>query len=207
MTLRLTFDETGHPYMASRHPHSSFFIRTPEAKAFRVEHGRGRELLSRLPTDGPLFGVEVGVNEGYLSHHLLANRLDLTLWMVDAWPRGDNLIAYGIALGKTDFALHRRISVRMDSVEAAAVVPDGTMDFVFVDAGHRYESVVADIQAWRPKLKADGLLCGHDIHMGDVRRAVDELVPHWETGEDATWFAAKSEEKSLSCAMTDSQTP
>ena len=190
MTRLLTFDESGHPYMASRNPHSSFFIRTPEAKAYRIRHGRGRQILERLPTGRPLFGVEVGVNEGYLSEHLLAERLDLTLWMVDVWARTTSLISYGMALAQTEFAKHRGIAVRMSSIEAAALIPDGVMDFVFIDAGHGYKDVHQDILAWRPKLRAGGLLCGHDIHMDDVKKAVDELVLGWESAEDATWFAA-----------------
>jgi len=190
MTVQnIAYDSSEHPYMASKYPHANFFIRTPEAKMYRVEHGRGKELLNRLPDDRPLFGVEVGVNEGYLSNHLLARRLGLTLWMIDHWERQKTLTAFGIALCQTDFASHRRVIMRRKSVEVAALIPDGVMDFVFIDASHKYWDVIHDIEAWKPKLKPDGLLCGHDIHMKEVLKAVDELVPGWEGGEDAMWFA------------------
>ncbi len=192
MTRRLTYDESVHPYMASKHPHSQFFIRTPEAKAYRVQHGRGMELLKRLPDNHPIFGVEVGVNEGYLSQHLLQERLNLTLWMVDTWKGNRNLTAFGFARCQTKFANDRRVIFRRASVEAAQFIPDGVMDFVFVDAGHSYEDVVADIKAWQPKLREGGLLCGHDIHMDGVRKAADELAPGWTTGEDAVWFAPQN---------------
>lgn len=192
----LTYDETTHPFMASKTPNSSFFIRTPEAKAYRVKNGRGGELLKRLP-EGPLFGVEVGVNQGYLSTFLLEERLDLTLWMVDIWKHSPGLIAYGMAMEKTGFADHRRMFMRMKSGEAAKLIPDGVFDFVFIDADHSYEAVKEDIQVWRPKLKPGGLLCGHDIHMKQTWKAVDELVPAYERGEDATWFEVKEKKDEI----------
>jgi len=66
--------------------------------------------------------------------------------------------------------------VRKWSVEAAQEFPDGAFDMVFIDGHHTYESVVADIQAWR--LKARRLLCGHDYcaDWPGVIKAVDELV-------------------------------
>ena len=36
------------------------------------------------------------------------------------------------------------------------------IDFLFIDADHRYESFIADLKAWIPKVKAGGIVCGHD---------------------------------------------
>lgn len=61
-------------------------------------------------------------------------------------------------------------SMKLDSLEAAHEVPD--TDMVFIDGGHTYAEVLADIDAWVPKAKR--LLCGHDYEMPDVARAVNE---------------------------------
>lgn len=64
---------------------------------------------------------------------------------------------------------------RGDSLEAASKFEDGQFDMVFIDAGHTYEEVVADIRAWKPKARI--LLCGHDYSeqaWPGVVRAVDE---------------------------------
>jgi len=189
MTQAIVYNEATHPYMASRRPNSGFFIRTPEAKGWRVAHGRGRAILDHLPERSPIWGLELGVNEGYLSHHLLCNRPDLFMFMVDCWRKEKNLIAMGLAINMTYPFEGRRHIVRAVSAEAAKLFPDGVLDFVFIDADHSYEDVKHDIQVWRPKLRPGGLLCGHDMHIGQTRKAVEELVPGYTTGEDSTWFA------------------
>lgn len=64
--------------------------------------------------------------------------------------------------------------LRMTSTEGATRFANGSVDFVFLDADHEYESVRADIAAWRPKLRKGGTLAGHDIDRPGVRRAVEE---------------------------------
>ncbi|MFK4509240.1 class I SAM-dependent methyltransferase [Bradyrhizobium daqingense] len=49
-----------------------------------------------------------------------------------------------------------------DSCDAASFVAESAFDLVFVDADHRYKTVVADIAAWLPKVKPGGIICGHD---------------------------------------------
>lgn len=56
-----------------------------------------------------------------------------------------------------------RVVVRKgNSVEQLALIPDNELDFVFIDAGHVYENVLADLEAAYPKVKSGGLIAGHD---------------------------------------------
>jgi cephalosporin hydroxylase len=66
--------------------------------------------------------------------------------------------------------------VKLASTEAAKLYADGSLDFVFIDAAHEYESVKEDIEAWYPKVKPGGYIGGHDYVVGKygVYRAVDE---------------------------------
>jgi predicted O-methyltransferase YrrM len=66
--------------------------------------------------------------------------------------------------------------IREDSWRASEHFPDRSVDLVFLDADHSYESVRRDLLAWFPKVAQNGVLCGHDYTTRPgVRRAVDEM--------------------------------
>jgi predicted O-methyltransferase YrrM len=50
------------------------------------------------------------------------------------------------------------------SWEMASNYQDNSLDFVFIDAGHDYDSVTKDITNWYPKIKNGGIIAGHDYH-------------------------------------------
>jgi predicted O-methyltransferase YrrM len=80
-------------------------------------------------------------------------------------------------------------AVRLTSVEAAATYEDSSLDFVFIDADHSYESVREDIIAWWPKVKAGGIISGHDYHMGapGVINASNELFGYVRVTGSCWW--------------------
>lgn len=80
------------------------------------------------------------------------------------------------------------------SLEAAALYENNSLDFVMLDASHKYEDVIDDIVSWWPKLKEGGILAGDDWDHSGVRKAVidcfgekniDGVTPF------ATWFTKK----------------
>ena len=171
-------------------------------------------MLIRLPSDRPVRGAEIGVFAGKMSAALLM-RQDLSLVMVDSWAGGgvdyigdsgdfhaklsqeEQDHCYEKTKRNTAFAGERAVIIRKSSLEAARNIENGSLDFVFIDADHSYEGCKADIEAWLPKLKPDGLLSGHDYdHPGyklfGVKRAVDEIGKP-DLGKDRTWFFRKSQ--------------
>jgi|GEM_PF-2197004 predicted O-methyltransferase YrrM len=63
-----------------------------------------------------------------------------------------------------------------DSEKAASKFKDGSIDFVWLDAGHDYHTVKRDIVAWLPKVKAGGIIGGDDYPMKGVGDAVREVL-------------------------------
>lgn len=72
------------------------------------------------------------------------------------------------------------VTWRMNSVDGAARAKDHRVkfDLIFIDAGHNYEDITSDIEAWRPHLRPGGVFCGHDYSVchRPVMQAVEELV-------------------------------
>jgi len=61
---------------------------------------------------------------------------------------------------------------RYYSVEAATSFGDETLDFIYIDADHTYEGVMADLEAWYPKVKKGGFVLGDDFVRHKTRTGV-----------------------------------
>jgi len=70
------------------------------------------------------------------------------------------------------------VKMKRTSAQAAGDIADASLDFVYIDADHSFESVTEDIQLWLPKLKPGSFIGGHDYRETDpgVVRAVDEVL-------------------------------
>ena len=152
-------------------------------------------------------GAEIGVLHGDTSDHLLQEIPSLTLLSIDPYieyieeghDRSSN------ALSECERATKLRLSkygdrsrmLKLTSLEAAKQIPDGSLDFVFIDAMHTYDAVKEDIKAWYPKVRAEGLITGHDYRWSGVQKAVDEFQKEVQldgfvtTPSSDVWFFVK----------------
>jgi predicted O-methyltransferase YrrM len=136
-------------------------------------------------------GAEIGVWRGKWSARLCADNLDLELLCVDRWSTYGEYADSRNDQAKLDEAYQNAVAVlagrratllRMASLDAAATVPDGSLDFVYIDANHGDAFVTADLEAWVPKVRRGGVVSGHDYiwraerpHI-EVKAAVDRFV-------------------------------
>ncbi len=163
-----------------------------------------RESLTELVAPlNPSTGVEVGVHRGATSALLLKRCPRLVLHMVDSWIVDD----FGIPSDKQEefyrearrnvmFATDRTRIHRADSVVVAKSLTG--LDFAFIDACHKYESVRDDLAAWWPAVRTGGLYCGHDY--GKPEFGVTQAVDEWasimgvkiQTKPGHIWWTEKS---------------
>jgi hypothetical protein len=82
--------------------------------------------------------------------------------------------------------------VRERSRDAAFFFPHAGVDFCFVDGSHRYEDVHRDIVLFRERVRAGGVLAGHDhtASFPGVTRAVAELLPSAKV-RGASWWVRR----------------
>lgn len=141
-------------------------------------------------------GVELGVQAGAFAEILLDTWPNCSmLHLVDPWKQQS---AYVDVANVDDRAQERLMAetgtrlarfkgrfrmVRALSYEAVEGFEDGSLDFVYVDAVHDYEGCLRDLCDWWPKLRAGGVLAGHDFLDGalpeglfGVRSAVDRFA-------------------------------
>ena len=153
-------------------------------------------------------GAEIGCHKGNTTSYVLQYCPEVHLIAVDLWaflpevycPReltlrtNENQDAiFNIFKKKVEPYKKRLQILRGVSWEMANLVPDESLDFIFIDADHGYENVKKDIIAWVPKVKKGGLICGHDINISGVYQAVQELIIDSKAaGTDVIWYTWKS---------------
>jgi hypothetical protein len=132
--------------------------------------------------------VEVGVAEGWLSEENLKNWKGAQYVMVDPWrkmPEWTDL--EHLKQSDLDFQYNEIVRkhgnnprlkiMRTTSETAAKTFADGSLDWVYLDANHRYDFILADLGYWYPKVKPGGIISGHDYEEGyGVKPAVADFV-------------------------------
>lgn len=173
----------------------------------RLEHGTREYFLESLIKENNFTnGAEIGVWYGRTIGHLLLRCQNLSMIGVDEWVvRPENAdINDGETYEDWDMehlehrARHvvdhwgeRGKIIKASSLNAAKQIEDESLDFVFIDASHDYRSVLTDIGAWEPKVRAGGMVSGHDIDWQGVRKALQELGIQYQTGPDNVWYYFK----------------
>lgn len=136
-------------------------------------------------------GAELGVHEGVTHFHLLDSCPNLNMIGVDIYTGKQSKWWDSVSSKLTEYG-DRSKFYKMDTVAAAKKVPDQSLDFIFIDAGHAYENVIADLRAWYPKIRSGGYVTGHDCNHPGVKRAIDEfLVNGYSTAQDEVWYCQK----------------
>ena len=162
-----------------------------EELTWLAENGRDKDIV-----------IEIGSWHGRSSRAIADNMKEgAKLYCVDHWlgskfERDTNHQSAGLEGGDAAYMefmdnmadmiqLGKVIPLRMSSVNAAKwFAKQGIRaDMIFIDAGHTYEEIKEDIEAWEPLVKDGGILCGHDYyHDGQtwpgVQQAVDERYGH-----------------------------
>jgi hypothetical protein len=119
----------------------------------------------------------------------------------EGW-RGHDYHAAAVQQGGGTFAgtLHKNVLdcgygdkiqlIIADSVSAARLFSDTSLDWVHLDARHDYASVKTDIEAWLPKVKNGGWLSGDDYDeqkWPEVVKAVADLLPGAQLWSSQQW--------------------
>lgn len=118
--------------------------------------------------------AEVGVYQGrsalFLAERLASvGKTKCCVECVDLFD-GGNRAAFGINRERLPKVARSMVFLYPGlSLSAAAGAANGQYDLVFIDAGHTYEDVRADIEAWLSKVRTPGgIIAGHDFDLNET---------------------------------------
>lgn len=161
-----------------------------ESKRDRV---RGR-LLAAMPKGARV--AEIGVWEGAFSQRILEICAPAELHLIDPWLYQPEFAETGFGRKKNETLMEQkyrdvcarfrddpRVRIhRAKSEVALAALPDGSLDWVYVDGNHNEPFIGQDLDLCLRKVKADGIICGDDFNWmaeakgAPVKRAVEKAM-------------------------------
>lgn len=126
-----------------------------------------RETLAEVFAEaGFKLGAEIGVEFGKYTIELCNIIPGVKIICVDPWKAYANNSdereerIYQDAMNRL---VGRNVEImRISSLEASQKIPDGSLDFVYIDALHNFDGVMMDIILWSPKVRSGGIVSGHD---------------------------------------------
>lgn len=151
-------------------------------------------LAKKIQENGWTYGAELGVKAGENLDFCLKRCPDLKMVGVDDWrvrpgyQDWDHEHYKVMAQRVADLYGDRCTLVIGETLLAAKHFDDGVFDFVFIDADHSTDAVIADIEAWRSKVRPGGWLCGDDASKESVKIALDKAAPGWERNGRCWWL-------------------
>jgi hypothetical protein len=152
-----------------------------------------------------LIGCELGVCKGRNLRFLLDRAPNIkTVYAIDPWEPYDDWCGH---MDQTTVESWMRQAVdlledyddkitvlRAKSSVALNYIKDNTLDYIFIDGNHSYESTKFDLENSFKKIKSKGLLSGHDWQLESVQQAVTEfrkensITADLQFTENNVWF-------------------
>jgi hypothetical protein len=133
-----------------------------------------------------LVGAEIGISMGYGTEYVVDGMDFKLFYMVDPYVPYDfnetTQEAFNDQYAKATekFCVYPYVRfLRMSSEDASKLVPDGSLDFVFIDANHFYPAVKKDLDLWYPKVRPGGVFSGHDYFINPPEKDIDKFIYTW----------------------------
>jgi hypothetical protein len=156
-------------------------------------------LYGMLRTNDCVSGVEIGVEHGEFSKHLMKTVNGLNLFSIDPW------LSYGYLSKVTQKKMDQNYEgavqtlspfpgcsvIRAKSLDAVKGFYDNSLDFVYIDGNHGRTYVRQDIAAWTEKVRVGGVISGDDYFNSTIpgRCGVKDAVDEWTKENNIkVWF-------------------
>jgi len=139
-----------------------------------VSAGGREELIELWRELGYKVGLEVGVQRAEFAEKICQGIPGLKYYGVDSWTpyegyldivacrHGQESFDRLYETAKAKLAPFDATLIKKWSTEAAKDFDNNSLDFVYIDGNHDFAHTTEDIAAWLPKIRLDGMICGHD---------------------------------------------
>lgn len=137
---------------------------------FKIPNCSRDELPAFFKEMGYQVGVEIGVYRGEYTEKFC--QAGLQIYAIDPWlgysgagrsEKRQTKQESNYQVAKRRLASYQNCTIiRKTSMAALVNFKDGSLDFVYIDADHRFRYIAEDIFEWEKKVKPGGIVSGHD---------------------------------------------
>ena len=158
-----------------------------------------KHLAKLLGLLGYNLGAEIGVASGRHSVLLFNNIKGLKLICVDPWKEYDGLTP--VSQHRVDRTYRDCLSrlegknveyIKKISIEAAKQIDDESLDFVYIDAAHDFDSSMLDIIHWVPKVHVGGIVAGRNYHKYHRSGAMPAVAAYTRANKISEWYVTSN---------------
>jgi len=146
----------------------------------RSNHHRDKFFPLLIDKMGLKLGVEIGVDKGSFSNHILGKSKIETYYCIDTWQNdfgsdykpgyfdkdGNSRMRESYDTLASYIDLKRANMIKSTGLVASKQFDTETIDFCYIDGDHSLGGIFMDIVAWTPKVKIGGIIAGHDYKDG-----------------------------------------
>lgn len=142
-----------------------------------------RPMIQCINKNKPIVCAEIGVSGGKNALNMLKHLNIKKLYLIDPYKAfyvKDHLFTQ-TQMDDLEHDAKDRLSnynnivwIKKSSLDAINEIPE--LDMVYIDGSHKYEDILADIEAYYPIIKKGGTIGGHDFERDGVMRAVSEFA-------------------------------
>ena len=134
------------------------------------------EKALELFKDKPVICAEIGLAEGNNALSIITNLNISKIYLIDNYrqypERRDE------ALQKLEAYKDKYIFINENSYDAAEVIDDYELDYLYIDGDHTFNGVTQDLNNYIKKVNRGGIISGHDYNNTTVP-GVKEAVDHF----------------------------
>jgi len=173
----------------------TWYERSGQIAPVRIPKLTRRRLVEHFAEHGLLKGAEIGVDRGRFSEFMLNCHPEMTLLLVDPWRwklRGES--RYQSTVRRMEAFGGRATIVRADSMDAVWAVPEGSLDFVYIDGNHEFDYVMSDLVWWAKRVRYGGVVSGHDYFRFRGAGVVSAVDAYTQAHGITRWFLTDEKE-------------
>ncbi len=143
-----------------------------QGKPFLIPDSKRDDLPEFFKEMGFKVGAEIGVYVGEFTEKFCKE--GLKMYAVDSWQayRGTGRTFWQqeaqnkiYEAAKTKLRPYDNCEIiKKTSMDALADIPDGSLDFVYIDGDHKFRYIAEDLVEWSRKVRKGGIVSGHDYY-------------------------------------------